>query len=64
MRMDSDFDVILDCDWMKKNMVDIMFSTSSLHIGCAERDRKQYNWPIDDNDTCTVSDVVWLTLLI
>ena len=47
MRTDSDFDVIPGCDWLKKNMVDIMFSTSSLHIGCAQSDKRQYDWPVD-----------------
>ncbi len=40
MQMNTDFDIILGCDRIERNVVDIMFSTSSLHVGCSESDRK------------------------
>jgi len=52
LKMNSDFDVILGCDWLQKNRADIMFSTDSLHIGCAQSDGQTYDWPIADDGVC------------
>ncbi|DBA66138.1 TPA: hypothetical protein ACH3X2_002614 [Trebouxia sp. C0005] len=49
LKMNTDFDVILGCDWLQKNKADIMFNTDSLHIGCAQSDGKMYEWPNADD---------------
>ena len=50
-KRNSDIDVILGCDWLQKNKADIMFSTDSLYVGCAQSDAQTYEWPIaDDGD--------------
>ena len=49
LKMTSDFEVILGCDWLQKNRADIMFSTDSRHIGCAHSDGQTYDWPIADD---------------
>ena len=52
LKMNCDFDVILGCDWLQKNKADIMLSTDSLHIGCAQSDGQTYDWPIADEGVC------------
>ncbi|DBA85572.1 TPA: hypothetical protein ACH3X2_005662 [Trebouxia sp. C0005] len=49
LKMNTDFDVILGCDWLQNNKADIMFSTDSLHIGCAQSHEKMYEWPVADD---------------
>ena len=62
MTSDSNFEVILGCDWLQKNRADIMFSTDSLHIGCAKSDGQTYDWPIVDDGVYHNVNVVWLLL--
>ncbi len=62
MTSDSNFEVILGCDWLQKNRADIMFSTDSLHIGCAKSDGQTYDWPIVDDGVYHNVNVVCLLL--
>ena len=52
LKMNSDFAVVLGCDWLQKNRAYIMLSTDSLHIGCARSDGQTYDWPFADDGVC------------
>ncbi|DBA98185.1 TPA: hypothetical protein ACH3X1_016729 [Trebouxia sp. C0004] len=46
LNMNSDFDIILGCDWIDNNVCDLLFSEDCAKVGCAAHDNNSYRWPV------------------